>query len=447
MGKIRSIKKKIIRGINDIKYESKQKSKPFFTFICGDTKMKVLMFGWEFPPYNKGGLGTACHGLAKGLSKNGIQVTFVIPKALGKLDSDFVDLISAEDCIIDIQRISSPLSAYMTPEEYQQEILRDNFSPTKKIEIYGKDLFLEVERYARKAGAIAKEKAHDVIHAHDWMAYKAGIAAKKISGKPFIAHVHATEFDRTGGNGVNQYVYSIEREGLHAADRIIAVSQFTKDKIVEHYGITPEKIEVIHNAVEFNKDSFRSHEGGMQGDKVVLFLGRITLQKGPDYFLYAAKKVLEYMDNVTFIIVGSGDMQPFLIEKSAQLGIADKFLFTGFLQGKEVDRAYRMANLYVMPSVSEPFGITPLEAMRNNVPVIISKQSGVSEVISHCLKVDFWDVDEMASKIISVLEHQELHSSLCKNGSNEVRKFNWETPARKCIDIYNRIVNIAVGYV
>jgi len=408
--------------------------------------MKVLMFGWEFPPFNKGGLGTACHGLAKGLSNNGMQITFVIPRAPEKLKSEFVDLVSAEDCMIEIKKIDSPLSAYMTPEEYQQEILRSDFSPTRKREIYGKNLFMEVERYAQKAAAIAKDKKHDVIHAHDWMTYKAGIAAKQISGKPFVAHVHATEFDRTGGNGVNQHVYDIEREGLHAADQIIAVSQFTKNKIIEHYGINPEKINVVHNAVEFNEDSFQSHNGGMEGEKVVLFLGRITLQKGPDYFLYAAKKVLEYMDNVTFIIVGSGDMQPFLIEKSAELGIADKFLFTGFLQGKEVDRAYRMANLYVMPSVSEPFGITPLEAMRNNVPVIISKQSGVSEVISHCLKVDFWDVDEMASKIVSVLEHQELHDSLCKNGSSEVRKFNWDTPAKKCVDVYSRMVNLVCGH-
>jgi glycosyltransferase involved in cell wall biosynthesis len=272
------------------------------------------------------------------------------------------------------------------------------------------------------------------------MTYKAGIEAKKASGKPLVIHVHATEFDRTGGNGVNQHVYNIEKHGMERADRIITVSQFTKDKVMHHYGIDPNKIDVVHNAVEFTDYDFSNEEFKIkEQDKVVLFLGRITLQKGPDYFVYAAKKCLEVDPNIKFIVAGSGDMERFMIEKAAELGIGDKMLFMGFLRGRDIDRAYRMADVYVMPSVSEPFGITPLEAMRNQTPVIISKQSGVSEVINHCLKVDFWDIDKMANQILGLLHYKECHEELRYHGSREVRKFDWNIPAQKCIDIYNKV--------
>lgn len=405
--------------------------------------MNVLTFGWEFPPFNSGGLGTACYGLTQGLSKKGVHVTFVVPRLPEKKNNDFLQLISAEDPLLEVKEVPSPLIAYMTPEEYYKEIL--NFdSPTKRMDIYGKNLFEEVERYAQKAARLAREIPHDLIHAHDWMTYKAGMAAQKVSGKPLIVHVHATEFDRTGGNGVHQHVYDIERQGMHTADRVIAVSHFTKHKIVQHYGLSPEKIDVVHNAVELNRPAISPEELALKNNKqkVVLFLGRITLQKGPDYFLYTAKRVLEHKKDVLFVMAGSGDMQPFLIEKAAELGIADKVLFTGFLRGRDVDKAYQLADLYVMPSVSEPFGITPLEALRNNVPVIISRQSGVSEVLHHCLKVDFWDVNEIADKIISFFAHTELQDALRSYGTDEVKKFDWENSAQQCLEVYQKVMSM-----
>ncbi|MBD3310772.1 glycosyltransferase [Candidatus Woesearchaeota archaeon] len=403
--------------------------------------MRVLMFGWEFPPYSSGGLGTACYGLTKGLAHHGASVTFVVPTKAGS--SEFVKLLSAADFpgkSVRIKGISSPITAYMTSEEYEQVLDQPSVSGKAAKKVYGKNLWEEVLRYAARAGSIAKREPHDVIHAHDWLTYKAGIAAKKSSGKPLVIHVHATEFDRGGGNGVNQGVYDIEKEGMHSADRIIAVSGFTKGKIVEHYGIPPEKVEVVHNAVEFTNPSCAEPPRISEHDRVVLFLGRVTLQKGPDYFLYTARKVLDHMSDVKFVVGGKGDMLPQMIEKAAELGIADRVLFTGFVADEDLDRVYRMADLYVMPSVSEPFGITPLEAMRNGTPVMISKTSGVSEVITHCLKADFWDIDDMASKIIATLHYSELHQTLKEHGSHEVTKFDWRVPARRCIDVYNKLL-------
>jgi len=397
------------------------------------------MFGWEFPPFSSGGLGTACYGLTKSLSKKGVDLTFVIPNAGNAPKPEFIKLISAGDIgNIKIRRIKSLLMPYLTSQGYDELLMKK----ANKNNIYGPTLFEEVYRYTQAAARIAKQESFDVIHCHDWMTYGAGIKAKEITKKPLVIHVHATEFDRTGGNGVNEYVYSLEKEGMENANRIIAVSNFTKNKIAYHYNINPEKISVVHNGVEFNENRFDNclFDGIKRYDKVVLFLGRITLQKGPDYFLYAAKKVLEQEKNVKFIIAGSGDMEPFIIEKAVELGIGDKFLFAGFLKGDEIDKAYQMADVYVMPSVSEPFGITPLEAMKNNTPVIISKQSGVSEVIKNCLIVDFWDVNEMANKILAVLRYKALSECLKDDGLNEVKKINWDRPAEKCIDIYNKVL-------
>lgn len=389
------------------------------------------MFGWEFPPYSSGGLGTACYGLTKSLSKQNIDITLVLPYTSNAFDSNFINIISTSTNI-KIKPIKSILSPYMTSQSYHK--IKDNQYQAK---IYGDSLFDEVYRYSEEAKRIAIEEEFDVIHCHDWMTFKAGINAKRIKNKPLIVHVHSTEFDRTGGNYISQYVYDIEKEGMEFADAIIAVSNFTKNKIVQHYGINPNKIYVVHNAVELRVNNSNEKFEIKKYDKVVLFLGRITLQKGPDYFLYAAKKVLEHEPNVKFIIAGSGDMEAFIIEKSTELGIAKNVLFAGFLQGEDVNRIYKMADLYVMPSVSEPFGITALEAMRNGTPALISKQSGVSEVIQHCLTADFWDIDELANKIISALRYKALHQSLKEHGSVEVKKFNWNEPAKKCIDIYN----------
>ena len=389
------------------------------------------MLGWEFPPYATGGLGTACYGLTKGLSNQGVDVTFVLPTLKDNIQAEFVKLIGAN---IKVVGVDSPIVGYMTSYGYQKTFSRGSSS------MYGRDLFKEVYRFSKRVAEIARKEDFDVIHAHDWMTYQAGINAKKVSNKPLVVHIHATEFDRTANNNVNQVVYDIERKGFHMADSIIAVSNYTKNKVVTHYGIDPNKVRVVHNAVELRDCKDQSRFGINQDDKVVLFLGRITVQKGPDYFIYAAKKVMEQLPNTKFIIAGSGDMEPYIINKVAELGLSKNVLFTGFLRGMDVHKAYQMADVYVMPSVSEPFGITPLESMANGTPVIISKQSGVSEVIKHCLKVDFWDINELSNKIVSVLKYPSLAHTLRENGNFEVQQFSWNEPARKCIDVYSQAV-------
>jgi len=395
--------------------------------------MKILMFGWEFPPLSSGGLGTACYGLTKSLSKRGIDITFVLPYS-ENISADFLKIISPN---IKIKKINSLLMPYLTQESYN--IMKKN---SKANLMYGSTLFEEVKRYSEATADIAREEIFDVIHCHDWMTYGAGIKAKQLTNKPLVVHVHATEFDRTGGLSVNQYVYELEKKGMESADSIIAVSNYTKNKIIEQYGINPDKITVVHNSIDYT-DPEKEYFEVKKHNKVVLFLGRITLQKGPDYFLYAARKVLNYDKNVLFIIAGSGDMERFIIEKAAELGISNKVLFSGFLRGDELEKAYKMADLYIMPSVSEPFGLTALEAMKNNTPVIISKQSGVSEVVKHCLKVDFWDIDEMANKILGALRYKVLHDSLKENALSEIRKFSWDEPAQKCINVYNKVTGVA----
>ncbi len=388
--------------------------------------MKVLMFGWEFPPYHSGGLGTACHGLTRGLANANVDVTLVLPHATEDIDADFLTAVSVGN--LKQVRITAALRPYLTPAAYAP---RTN-------SLYGQDLFEEVERYAQHASAVAQHEQFDIIHAHDWMTFKAGIAAKEKTKKPLVVHVHATEFDRTGGNGIHPQVSRIEGDGMRAADKVIAVSQFTKQKIVDFYGIPEQKIEVVHNAVDFPVTLPRARFPTTK--TVVLFLGRITLQKGPDYFIAAARRVLEHDDHFLFILAGSGDMEAQVIEQAAAGGIADRVLFTGFLRGEDVQRAYRMADIYVMPSVSEPFGITPLEAISCGVPCIISKQSGVSEVITHCLKVDFWDVEELANKIISLARSPEAQHCMRRNAAREVAALDWTDAAEQCRAIYEEML-------
>lgn len=400
--------------------------------------LRVLMFGWEFPPHSSGGLGTACEGLVKALCKKGVHVTLVLPKHPG-CDIPNCTVISPQAGTLEKKYVKTLLMAYQTSGSYE-EIYREAQSSER--DLYGMTLLAEVERYADLAEGIARSEAFDIIHCHDWMTYPAGMRAQQASGKPLIVHVHATEFDRCGGSeGVSQRVYDIEREGMHASDRVVAVSRFTRDGIVEHYGVPAEKVCVVHNAVEFHQEDLQQAPASQKNGFLVLFLGRITLQKGPDYFLAAAKKVLEVRKDVTFVFAGAGDMQKRMIQDVAASGLSDRILFTGWLRGHDVDRMYQLADLYIMPSVSEPFGITPLEAMRNDVPVIISKQSGVSEVIHHCLKVDFWDIDELASKILAVLEHRELKGELVHQGRNEVIGLKWDVPADKCIDLYREVLH------
>lgn len=307
---------------------------------------------------------------------------------------------------------------------------------------YEGDMFANAERYARLCVALSRHERFDVIHAHDWMTFPAGIALAAVTRKPLVVHVHSTEFDRSGDN-VNQRVYDVERRGMHAATRVVCVSNLTQSICVRRYGVEHAKTDVVYNGIE--NEEVQPHAGDQieNQDRIVLFLGRITMQKGPEYFIRAAKRVLEKVPNAKFVVAGSGDMAVSMIEEAAHLGIGHRILFTGFLRGKDVDRVFRMADVYVMPSVSEPFGIAPLEAMRNDVPVIISKQSGVSEVLTHALKVDFWDIDEMANKIVAVLRHPPLGQTLREHGTFELRRLTWDGAAQKCVQVYGKSIGLA----
>ncbi len=404
-------------------------------------KIKTLIFGWEFPPYNSGGLGVACKGLTYALCGLGVNVVFVLPKKMD-VNIDYMKVVFADAENIKCTAINSLLTPYITSPSYAESYNLLPFSG-----VYGKNLLEEVNLYCQKAHYIIMHEKFDLIHAHDWLTIPAALLAKKLTGKPLIVQIHATEFDRSGNNGANPLVYEIEKRGMEMADIVIAVSNFTKNKIIHYYGIDPRKIRVVHNAVEeltqyagnvgFFEDIYRLKS---MGKKIVLYAGRLTLQKGPDYFIRAAKKVLEYNPNVTFVITGTGDMQNKIIELAAELGVSANMIFTGFLKDEELAKIYRAADLYVMPSVSEPFGITTLEAMKSNTPALISKQSGVAEVVANALKVDFWDIEEMANKINAVLEHRALAETLKENGWHDLEKISWKNSAQAVLNIYKELV-------
>lgn len=391
-------------------------------------KTRVLMFGWEFPPHNSGGLGVACQGLTRAMAARGVEIIFVMPKKLD-VGAPWARFVFA-DTGVKVRAVNSSLKPYVSGNGYARAL--------HDAAIYGASLLGEVRRYALLGGQIARDEEFDVVYAHDWLSFGAGIEAKKISGKPLIVHVHATEFDRCGGPlGINKDVYELEKSGMEAADRVIAVSQYTKDLIVRYYGIPEWKIKVVHNGIDEMTGpkgaANRLRLGALKasGYSIVLFLGRITLQKGPDYFLRAAKSVLARDPKVVFLLSGSGDMERQMMDMAAQLGISDRVLFTGFLTGAERHEVYTAADLFIMPSVSEPFGITALEAMKSGTPVLVSKQSGVAEAVTHALKADFWDVDEMTNQILGVIRHKGLRQSLSENGRREVERITWEDAAGK----------------
>ena len=429
--------------------------------------MRVLMFGWEFPPHIAGGLGTACYGLTRGLARNGVEVIFVVPKAYGDEDQRFIRVVNASDVDaiyrsgdadsdiwrhVKFMEINSNMVPYISPEQWEEErsrsekvgtvhhdgdVWRERYTFSGK---YGANLLEEVARYAVVARqvAIELEGQFDVIHAHDWLTYYAGIAAKEVSGKPLVVHMHATEFDRSGEN-INTQTYAIERGGMEAADLVMAVSNLTRNIVINKYGIPAEKVMTVHNAVRFAEGNQEEEERGVK-DKIVTFLGRITYQKGPDYFVEAAAKVLKRTKNVRFVMAGSGDMMNHVIRRVARLGIADKFHFTGFLRGADVQKMFALSDVYVMPSVSEPFGISPLEAMKSNVPTIISKQSGVAEVLDYAVKVDYWDVDAMADAIYGLVTYPALGELFARKGLEEVTGLKWNNAAAKIKEGYERVI-------
>lgn len=417
------------------------------------------MLGWEFPPYNVGGLGIACEGLAKSFIKEGMDVTFIMPKAPLNAKSDFCKLIIAdhedveieENYPFEIKKVNAMLMPYMNSTEYSSTIetlahkskqtLKRSKSEFDLNEQYGKDLYHEVWRYSEQVKSIAKDENFDVIHAHDWMTFQAGAKAKEVSGKPFIIHIHNTAIDRSGGNP-NPEEFKIEQEGFMKADKIIAISNFVKNKLINNYKIPESKIEVVHNGIDTEKYSKKEINHNIKKEhKLVLFAGRVTLQKGPDYFIEAAHKVSKHVDNAKFILAGNGDMLNASINKVAELGLSSKFIFPGRYTKEEGEKLMSMADVFVMPSVSEPFGLVPLEAMMQGTPTIISKQSGVSEVVTNTLKADFWDTSQLANQIVATLNYGALNEQLSEHGLGEASNMTWSPAAAKCKNIFNSLIN------
>lgn len=427
--------------------------------------MKVLMFGWEFPPHISGGLGTACYGLTKGLTGfDDMGVIFVVPKAYGDEDQSTMQLLGANEVPVtykqiqfsnlqskvDYYEVESGMIPYMDPEEFWKMSTKVVSEKTRFVETnsegkinfsgrYDHNLLQEIFNYSIVAEVIARDHEFDVIHAHDWLAYPAGIAAKRVSGKPLVIHVHATDFDRSGGS-VNPQVYAMEKEGMDAADKIITVSNLTRSIVIEKYNINPEKVVTVYNAVEplSQEEKIKLKKG--VDEKIVTFLGRITMQKGPEYFVEAANLVLQKMNHVRFVMAGSGDMMNAMVKRAAELKITDRFHFTGFLKGDDVFDMFRMSDVFVMPSVSEPFGIVPLEAMQSNVPVIISYQSGVSEILKYAIKIDYWDTYAMADAIYGLINYPALHNMFKEHGKLEVDNLLWKNSAKKVRDIYLEVI-------
>lgn len=446
---------------------------------------QVLMFGWEFPPFISGGLGTACYGLTTSMKKYGAEVHFVLP-TFGNHETNMseIPLINASEVEVpnriiineeiikknrrlyeifsQITHVDTLLRPYMTESVYQEELfkkkqevdpeIKEIMSHHKKLNEnhdgkytklsfngnYGPSLKDEVYRLGYVGYSLGLKGDFDLIHAHDWMTYPAGIAAKQASGKPLVIHVHATEFDRTGEH-VNQVVYDIERMGMQFSDHIIAVSHRTKKIITDNYGINANKISVVHNGAIEN-EAVESNIHRPFKEKMVLFLGRITSQKGPSYFIEAANNVLKIKKNVRFIMAGDGDLMNKMIRRVAELKISKKFHFTGFLRGNDLTNIFKISDLFIMPSVSEPFGIVPIEAMRHGVPVIVSKQSGVAEILPDALKVDFWDVDLLTKQILDVLNKPAKTKKMIKKNNILVNDLNWDKPAERVLKVYEKVL-------
>ena len=417
--------------------------------------MKALMFGWEFPPHILGGLGTASYGLTRGMWENGdMDITFVIPKPYGDEDKSFAKIIGASQVPVVWRDVSwdyvnSRIGNVMNPDEYFR--LRDHIYADFKymhtndlgcIEFSGRypdNLLEEINNYSIMAGVVARTEQFDIIHSHDWLTYPAGIHAKQVTGKPLVIHVHATDYDRSRGN-VNPTVFGIERDGMIHADHIITVSNLTRQTVIEKYGIDPAKVTTVHNAVVPLSPELLNVQVKKPKEKVVTFLGRITMQKGPEYFVEAAAKVLKLDHNVRFVMAGSGDMMDKMIRLAAERGIADRFHFPGFQKGKQVYEMLKASDVYMMPSVSEPFGISPLEAMQMGVPSIISKQSGCAEILTNVIKTDYWDIDAMADAIYSIITYPAMYNQLREDGLAEVAQITWDKAGKKVIDIYNRVL-------
>jgi glycosyltransferase involved in cell wall biosynthesis len=419
--------------------------------------MKVLMFGWEFPPHILGGLGTASYGLTKGMSlQNDMDITFCIPKPWGDEDQSFLKIIGMNNIPIvwkdvDWEHVDYRIGDKMNPQDYYN--LRDhiyadfnymNVNDLGCLEFSGRypdNLQEEINNYSIVAGVVARQQEYDIIHSHDWLTYPAGIHAKQVSGKPLVIHVHATDFDRSRGN-VNPVVYAIEKNGMDYADHIMCVSELTRQTVIHKYHQDPKKVSTVHNAVSpLSPEILALPTKKREKEKVVTFLGRITMQKGPEYFVEAAALVLNRTKHIRFVMAGSGDMMNKMIRLVAKRGIADRFHFPGFMKGKQVYEVLKASDVYVMPSVSEPFGISPLEAMQVSVPTIISKQSGCAEILDKCIKTDYWDIEAMADAIYSICTYPAIYNYFKEEGKKEVDQIVWEKVGHKVRGIYDNVLN------
>jgi glycogen(starch) synthase len=405
--------------------------------------MRILTFGWDYPPIRNGGLGVACHGLTEELIEAGIDVVFVLPREQDTIGNHRFIFANVQTTPPRVYSISSPLIPYKSSEAFFEMFLPGG----KRIRL-SRSILEEIHRYAEAAARIAECEVFDLIHAHDWTSYLAGVAAKRVTGKPLILHVHATSFDQAGGTNVDPEVYAIERASFESADSIVAISNYTRNIVIDRYGVDPKKVEVVHNGIKASEPGQLPPalaELKAQGKKIVFYNGRITIQKGVDYFVRAARRVVDVDPNVVFVISGWGDMEREIMHLVGALGLSQHVIFAGSLWDEERDRMYQSADLLVMPSVSEPFGLVPLEAIQHGTPVLISKQSGVAEVLTHALKVDFWDVDEMANKILAALRYGTLNRQLVVEGKKELLRITWKRAAEKVIHIYQKLLALIGG--
>ncbi|WP_367898844.1 glycosyltransferase family 4 protein [Leptospira sp. WS58.C1] len=429
---------------------------------------KILMIGWEYPPNITGGLGVACKEIAKNIASLGYNVDFIVPKLHGNeeeidgirlLDirkvwellgsNEKAELIKENETILESLPERLMFSPYFSPGKKQERSSGITWSSqyaenmtqelSEKIpEIaggYGPDLYYDIRMFSKIVSLLGEKIRPNIVHAHDWMTFLAANELKRKKNIPTILHVHATEFDRCGESG-NEEIKRIEREGFESADRIVSVSEYTKNIIRDKYGIDENKIDVAHNGISPTAEGRENWGENNITDPIILFLGRITHQKGPDYFVKAAAKIVREVPNVKFVMAGSGDLQNRMIELAADLGLGGYFHYTGFLNAEKTHRLYSMCSVYIMPSVSEPFGLTALEAMSHNLPVILSKQSGVSEIVHQCLKFDFWDTDSLAEKAISILKYGPLREEIGNQAKAESERINWMSTAKKIAQVY-----------
>lgn len=399
------------------------------------------MFGWEYPPKHLGGLGVACQGLVRGLLKNGVRVTLVLPHSNAQPEEN-MHVVFPTDEMRESVLVPSLLNPYDDEWTYEQRILTHSL-PKEESSLYGHDLGQAVEQFTALSVEMTKNIHADVVHCHDWMTYEAGIRAAKHHDKPLVTHIHATEFDRTDFHP-NEWIAGKERRGLQMADRIVAVSAYTKNLLVSHYGISVGKITVLHNGHDQPHDMVKPAILSQHGKKrhpLILFLGRMTVQKNPLQFLEVAKRVRVFMPDVEFVMAGDGPMLPFLIDRACEMGLQDNVIFTGKVHGRDVRALYQAADCFVMPSLSEPFGLVALEAIAHDTPVIVSKQSGVAEVLDHAFKVDYWDTDKMADCIITILREEPLSAQLKAEAPRILRRLSWKNQAHKLRSIYTDLIH------